>query len=374
MSCKKIFIAATGQHCGKTTLSLGLFYLARKYYKRVGFIKPVGQEYLPYQGIDVDKDVAMMAEVYGINEDIQYMSPVLARPGFTKDVVDGKVSITELEKKILEADEYLSSKCDFLIIEGTGHGGVGSIFGLSNARVAHLMNAPVIILTEGGIGSAFDKLNLNLALYEKEKADVRFFMLNKIIKDKRDDALHYIAKAAQPKNVQVLGGLNFTNILANPSLKDIGHLLGKRINGNQSDQDRIIQAFHIGAASTHRVIDLLTDATLLVIPSSRDELLITLSSLYQIDEYRQKIVGCVVTGKRSFSNITRRIVQDSRMPYIRVFQTVDIAFNAIHRHVTKLHASHGEKIAWIHRKIETMVDWKEIEKQLAKKPRSLTFN
>lgn len=367
MACKKIFVAATGQHCGKTTLSLGLFHLARKYYKRVGFIKPVGQEYLPYQGMDVDKDVAMMAEVYGIGEDLQYMSPVLARPGFTRDYIDGKINPKELEAKILEADEYLSKKYDFLIIEGTGHGGVGSVFGLNNARVAHLMNAPVLILTEGGIGSAYDKLDLNLALYEKEKADVRFYMLNKILKDKREDALHFMSKACAKNNIQVLGGLNYTSILANPSLKDIAGLLGKRINGNQADQDRIIQAFHIGAASTQRVIELLNDATLVVVPSSRDELLITLSSLYQIDEYRQKIVGCVVTGKRSFSNITRRIVMDSRMPFVRVFQTVDVAFNSIHRHVTKLHASHGEKIAWIHRKIEAMVDWKEIEKGISKK-------
>ena len=37
---KKIFIAATDQHCGKTTTSLSLLHLARKRYRRVGFIKP----------------------------------------------------------------------------------------------------------------------------------------------------------------------------------------------------------------------------------------------------------------------------------------------------------------------------------------------
>ena len=30
--CRKIFIAATGQHCGKTTISLSLMHLAQKKY------------------------------------------------------------------------------------------------------------------------------------------------------------------------------------------------------------------------------------------------------------------------------------------------------------------------------------------------------
>ncbi len=33
--CKKIFIAATGQNCGKTTTSLSLLHLARKKYKKL---------------------------------------------------------------------------------------------------------------------------------------------------------------------------------------------------------------------------------------------------------------------------------------------------------------------------------------------------
>ena len=41
-----------------------------------------------------------------------------------------------------------------LVIEGTGHAGVGSCFDLSNARVAQMFGAKVVILTTGGIGRA----------------------------------------------------------------------------------------------------------------------------------------------------------------------------------------------------------------------------
>ena len=58
---KKIFIAATGQDCGKTTTSLSLIHLARKKYKRVGFIKPFGPKLISYKGRQIDMDAALIA-------------------------------------------------------------------------------------------------------------------------------------------------------------------------------------------------------------------------------------------------------------------------------------------------------------------------
>jgi BioD-like phosphotransacetylase family protein len=56
---KKIFIAATGQNCGKTTTCIGLMHLALKKYGRVGFIKPLGPKPAVFHGCTVDKDAAL---------------------------------------------------------------------------------------------------------------------------------------------------------------------------------------------------------------------------------------------------------------------------------------------------------------------------
>ena len=98
---KKLFIAATGQHCGKTTVSLSLFHLLKGLGEKVGFVKPVGQVYVNYKGHDLDKDAALMAEVFGIDdEDLPYISPVIIKSGVTKQVLSGKVSTEEFVKKI----------------------------------------------------------------------------------------------------------------------------------------------------------------------------------------------------------------------------------------------------------------------------------
>ena len=56
---------------------------------------------------------------------------------------------------------------DMLLIEGTGHAGVGAVIGLSNAAVAAMLGAPAVIVSEGGVGRPIDEIVLNKALFER---------------------------------------------------------------------------------------------------------------------------------------------------------------------------------------------------------------
>ena len=159
---KKIFIAATSQNCGKTTTCIGLMHLALKKYGRVGFIKPLGPKPAMFHRCTVDKDAALIAQVFGLEKELRWMSPVVVHPGTTRRVVDGEISPDELHERILRAYAELEKRCDFIIIEGSGHPGVGSLMKMSNACVARMLNAPVLMVTGGGIGSVIDAVELNL--------------------------------------------------------------------------------------------------------------------------------------------------------------------------------------------------------------------
>ena len=53
---KALFVAATRQHVGKTTVSLALINGLKKRFDHVGFIKPVGQQHeIVGDNIRVDK-------------------------------------------------------------------------------------------------------------------------------------------------------------------------------------------------------------------------------------------------------------------------------------------------------------------------------
>lgn len=184
--CKKIFIASTGQNTGKTTTSISLLHLARKKYRRVGFIKPFGPKLTSYRGRDVDVDAALIAYVYGMDDDLALMSPVVLHPQTTRKVLEGKIDPQAYGEQIFRATAELEKKCDLLIIEGAGHSGVGSVVGLSNAQLAKRLNAPVLMVAGGGIGNVIDSLHLNLALFREAGAEVRLIMPNKLVHSKRE--------------------------------------------------------------------------------------------------------------------------------------------------------------------------------------------
>lgn len=351
--CKKVFVAATGQNSGKTTTSLSLMYCALKRYKRVGFIKPVGPKLTKYQGKHMDMDAALMAEVYGLNEDLDYMSPVTLFKDTTKEVLDGKISVESLEEKIVNAVKKLEDRCDFLIIEGAGHSGVGSVLGMSNARVAKLVDAPVLIIAGGGIGNVIDAVHMNLALYKNEGAQVKLVLINKIIAEKREQTMRYLKLAFQDEDFEVLGGLNYSPILANPTLNHIAKILDLPLHGNSNDFNKIIHAIQLGAASSQRVVDLLKKDTVVVVTSSRDELLVTLSSLYHdVPEYRHKIAGIIISGITPISSVTQQIIDNCAIPYIRTSLTTRQAYVKLMEDVAKITATDKEKITLIQKTVE----------------------
>lgn len=359
--CKKIFIGATGQHCGKTTISLSLMHLARKKYPRVGFIKPIGPKCIQYKGLTMDMDAAMISGVYNLDHDAHLMSPLTLTPGSTRQFLDGNISPEYPREVILHAVRELEAKNDFLIIEGAGHGGVGSVVGMNNANIAALTRAPVLMVTGGGIGSVIDAVELNLALYKEACADVRVIMSNKLVPGKRDRSLAYLSKAFAHKNIMVTSAFDFSPILADPTLQHVSELLGLPLNGDSSERSRICHTIQLGAASSQRVIDHLEQSTLLIVTSSRDELLVTASALHHIPEYRSKIAGLVIAGHVPVSDITQRILDDSGIPYIRYEETSSEVFYRLREHVSKIGPDDREKLDLINSIAERYIDFEAID-------------
>lgn len=359
---KKIFVAATGQNVGKTTTSLSMLHLARKKYDRIGFIKPIGPKPIEFGGLTVDKDAALIAQVYGLEKQIRHMSPVMVDSNTTKKALDGEISPASLEEKILEAVAALEKECDFLIVEGAGHGGVGSVLGLSNARVARLVEAPVLMVTGGGIGNVVDSVAINAALFRQEGADIRLIVANKIIPEKREATLDYLGRAFGNAEFSILGGFNYQPILADPTLRRISRILDLPLHGDVGEARRIVHHLQIGAASTQRVAELLRESTLLLVTSSRDELLVTLANLYAMPEYRSKIVGLLIPGVAPIARITQQILDRSKIPYMRTDRTTADLFLTITEDVSKLTAEDQEKISLIQDLAEKRFDFETIDR------------
>jgi len=207
-----------------------------------------------------------------------------------------------------------------------------------------------------------DAVYMNLALFEKEKVDVRAILANKLIPEKRDKTLDYLRRCFQEEPFKVLAGFDYHPVLANPTLRRIANLLELPLNGNKRDSHRIINHVQIGAASTQRVAEILKDSTLLIVTSSRDELLVTMANLYQIPVYRNKIVGLLVPGVMPVSSITQQILDRSKIPYLRTQKhTTAELYRIITEDVSKLTSEDAEKIALVRNLAEETFDFDTLD-------------
>jgi len=228
-----VMLAATGQHVGKTTMSLGVFNgLVDKFGAgRVAYCKPLGQRYreipLPDGRIHkVDQDVEVMRNHFDLQGNWDDMSPVVFPPGFTRKVIDGDVQTHELLGRIKDAYTTLASKADFTLLEGSGHMGVGSIVNLNNAQVAGALGVDVVIIAPGGLGRSFDELALNKALLEKHGARLRGVILNKVEPDKLEMVRDYYTRQLDKLwNKPLLGCVPYVDAISRPTISGFAQLL-----------------------------------------------------------------------------------------------------------------------------------------------------
>ena len=164
--------------------------------------------------VTIDKDVKLIRDHFHLSH-LHYadMSPILIPRGYTKSYLDGEIDhasqLADIRRAYLNIVKSVSSGdindgttdagfgdennklpgqtqtsgntiaaadnggkkikgggmgMSITICEGTGHAGVGSVVGCGNARVAAELGADVILVANGGLGRAFDELDLNRSL------------------------------------------------------------------------------------------------------------------------------------------------------------------------------------------------------------------
>src|ERR1700687_4902802 len=213
----RVFIAATRQHDGKTTTSLGLLAALQGDYPRIGYIKPVGQRFVEIEEQKIDEDTVLMNQVYGLNCPLVDMSPIAVEPDFTRKYLVSSNN-EALVKKIVKAFDRVAWEKDFVLCEGSGHAGVGSVFDLSNAQVAKILHAKVIIVSQAGIGKPIDEVSLNQALFEKEGVEIIGVIINKVIGTKMEFVTEFARRGLKRKGLELLGVIPHQQMLSSPTV------------------------------------------------------------------------------------------------------------------------------------------------------------
>lgn len=293
---KRIFIAATRMNDGKTTTSLALFSALRSLTEHVGFIKPVGQRFVEVEGHQIDEDSVLLNQIFDVKTPIHAMSPIAIHHTFTRDYLDNpSANHTELIDKMCRAFDRAAFERDYIIIEGTGHAGVGSVFNLSNADVAKRLNAKVIIVARGGIGRPIDEIALNKAVFEAAGVQIIGAIINKVEPDKLEMVQKYCHIALERMNIPLLGCIPHESKLTQPNLEQIvEETNGRWLNGKSDGCTNRINKVIIGAMAAKGLVEHLGKGVLIITPGDREDIILSAIASAGISE-NEAIAGIILT-------------------------------------------------------------------------------
>ena len=337
----KIYITSTGRNVGKTSISLGLArFLINEGY-RVGYMKPIAQRYLEVDGKKVAEDVLLMKEFFELEESLTDMSPFIVAEGITNKYIKG--DIKSPKNKILRAYRRIEKDSDVVIIEGSGHAGVGSVFNLSNADIARLLDSHVLIVSEGGVGSTIDRLTLNYSLFKSHGCSVLGVIINKVIEEKLEKTKALLKKGIKRQtNLQIFGFLPYKPILLEPTLLVVKKTLKLEVI-NEGDKfisspvwDEQIEKVVIATMEPHVLMEEVTgtnDNILIVTSSDRSDIILAALTLYHSGA--SNLIGVLLTGGALPDSIMK-VIEKTNLPIMLAQGNIYSIASLIHNLTVKI--------------------------------------
>jgi hypothetical protein len=367
---RQLYLAATGQNRGKTTAALGLLDGFLRRGLRTGFYKPVGQRTVIDHGQPADEDAVLMHEVFGLTESYTVMSPVHIPRGFTKAYIAGEV-VEDLGARIRAAHAAFAEH-DVLLIEGTGHAGVGAVIGLSNAVVAAMLEAPAVIISEGGVGRPIDEIVLNAALFRQHDVPVAGAIVNKVDLRAQPGLPSVLARGLAPYGIPLLGVLPVQPILSNPTLEMILEGVGGEVLHPGPDLERVIDGVAIGAMEPGHMLDHIGPGTLVIVPGDREDALVALADAHRAvttaggrdanGDHAGAAIGLVLTGGYRPQQMVLDALRRADLFAVLVPEDTYSVASEVHDLLVKTHPADREKIALIK---ELVADNLEVDRILA---------
>lgn len=341
---KRLFVAATSQNDGKTTCTLGFLDAYRSQSRSVGFIKPVGQRFVLVDGQTIDEDSVLIQQACGLHCPLKDMSPVAIERNFTREFLDDPEGVTPRLRKSIETSFAIAAKDnDLVVIEGTGHAGVGSVFDLNNARVAKMLNAKVVMVTLGGIGRPVDEIALNQTLFEKEGVEVIGVVANKIQPEKLEQTREYLTKAFNRRGLKLLGAIPYSAQLTWPTVDQIATATKATVlNGRQCLSNKVAHIV-VGAMTAHNAVRFIKDKALLVVPGDRDDVVLAAATTALLRPDIQ-LSGIVLTGGLQLAAPTRELIMRTQIPVLSMDMPTYEATAKLHDITVKIAETDGEKI------------------------------
>ena len=341
---------------GKTTIALGLLEAFKARGLRCQFFKPVGQRFAERDGRRADEDAWLCREVLGTDVDAELMSPVIIPGGYVQQYLEHPEP-ERLRLRILDAASSLQRNVDLLVIEGTGHAGVGSCLDLSNAVVARMLNAMVLMVIPGGVGRSLDELALSLGLFQMNGVPVLGAVANKVYGEKFEKVVEALKLGLARQGTTLLGAIRHEPELTYPTVRQLREELDARILCGEENLGRTVANTLIAAMTPQNVLLHIQQDSLVVTPGDRvDNILVAMSADRMGQRPSGNIAGIILTGGLLPATPIMPLLKKSGLPVLLCKEGTFEVATLISQSVFKINPGDTEKIAAAQRFVRTCVD------------------
>jgi hypothetical protein len=238
-----LLVTSTGESTGKTAITLALGLLAKDRGHDVGYMKPKGTRLQSNVGKTLDRDPMLARDLLDLDAEMHQMEPIVYSPTFVQGAIRGQEDPDELADNVREQFDALSEDKDVMLVEGGGHHSIGGIVDLTDAQVAELLDAGVLLVADYTEPSDLDDV---LAAADDIGSRLQGVLFNRVADSAYDDLENDVVPFLESRGVPVVGVVPRVQELAGVTVADLASELGAEVV-NDAPTDAFVERFLVGA-------------------------------------------------------------------------------------------------------------------------------
>ncbi|MBC8768628.1 phosphate acetyltransferase [Arenibacter sp. BSSL-BM3] len=358
---KAIYIATTEPNSGKSIVSLGLMQLLLGKTAKVGYFRPIIDD---FEKNNIDDHIDAILKHFEVDQKFEdsfayTRSQVVQLKNLDKD--------DEIIGKIINKYKAIEDRFDIVLVEGTDFSGEGAIIEWDiNVLIAKNLGIPAVIIANGK-GKTLQELVGNI------------YMAYDSFKEKGVEVLLAVANKVQPEDVELVvsglkkklpekvlvGAIPLNPILGNPTVKEIAQKLSGKILFGEDFINNQAGKFSVGAMQLRNYLTHLKKDSLVITPGDRADIILGALQANISTNY-PNLSGIILTGGLLPEDSIIKLIE-GLSDIIPIISVADGTFSVTNRIGTikpRIYAENKEKITTSIQEFEKYVPINELAERL----------
>ncbi|OAB29798.1 phosphate acetyltransferase [Flavobacterium fryxellicola] len=338
---KAIYIATSEQNSGKSIITLGLMSMLIGKTAKVGYFRPIIED---IEEGGFDNHIETVIGHFGL--DIAFDDAfAITKSKLIKKKNKGKIG--EVLDLIIEKYKKLEERFDFVLVEGTGFSGEGTVIELDmNVLIAKNLGIPTIIVGSG-VGKTLEELLDSLYLaydsFKVKDVEVLAVIANKVQHENIALVTNGLRKSL-PEGVLV-NAIPLIHNLNNPTVQEIVKELDAKVLFGAAHLNNQTGNFSVGAMQLCNYLLHLKENSLVITPGDRADIILGALQANESLNY-PTISGIVLTGNILPEPSILKLIEglSTIVPIIAVEEGTYFITNKIGSIKSKIYANNKQKI------------------------------